>query len=147
MKLQNITKTNSQLILVCIILLTFGLGCKQIRNIYNPPPRPISKSTPQDTGKLTREKAQATIDRFVSGNGKGRITIKGGVREVPAQNAAVVDINMDDYIDNKHGQKRGKPATATFSRYNDGRWSLTVVLMRLPRSYGSIKWTMNIEVQ
>lgn len=144
MKLQNII--NSQLLLICVTLLVFSLGCNKTRNAYNPPP-PRPASTPDNSGQLTTQKAQATIDRFVSGNGRGRITIKGGVREVPAQNAAVVELNMDDYIDNKHGQKRGKTATATFSRYTDGKWALTLIVMRSPTAYWSIKWTMNIEVR
>ena len=107
----------------------------------------VQPSVPGPTS-LTAESAQGTIDRFVELHGSGRIFTRGGVREIPAQNAAVVEINVDDFVDNeKQRVFRGKPARATFSRYTDGRWALTEIYIQLPEAYGFVKWSPTIYVR
>lgn len=113
---------------------------------------PIASSTPNQpttssNGTLTTTSAQAAIDRFVSVNGAGRITIKGGVREISSENGAVAELNLEQFIDSKGRNLTGKPATATFSHYTDGRWALTKVYVRIPESYGYVDYQVVIEVR
>ncbi len=106
-----------------------------------------SSSTSSTSGVLTTEKAQNAVNKFASANGSGRITIKGGVQEIPSQNAAVAKLNVDDFTDKDGKQYKGKEATATFTHYTDGKWVMTKVEISLGAWNGSVKWDTQTTVQ
>lgn len=56
-----------------------------------------SSSSSSDNGKITTEKAQNALDRFVSLSGSGNIRIKGSVREMPAQNSATAELDVSNF--------------------------------------------------
>lgn len=122
---------------LCVILA----GCRSPQSSYSP------SSSASDSGELTTEKAQNAIDRFASANGSGKIRIKGGVQEVPAQNAAIAKVDIDDFTDKKGRNIRGKDAVAKFTHYTDGRWVLTDLEFSLGPWNGSVKLETQISVQ
>lgn len=129
---------------VLSVILT---GCNSAPSYSSSSGSSSSSSSSSDSSKLTTEKAQDAIDRFAKANGTGRIRIKGGVREIPAQNSATAEVDVDEWTDNERRQFKGKPAVAGFSHYSDGRWALTEFVVRLPESYGSVTWKPTIEVR
>jgi len=63
--------------------------------------------------------------------GGGDAKIVGGVREIPAENSAVAELNISNlsYTSSSTGQQHtysGK-GTAIFSRYTDGSWVLSKI--------------------
>jgi len=95
---------------------------------------------------LTTEKAQNAINQFMSNKG-GSLRIRGGVREVPSENSAVAELDIDNFTaDNKIYSGDRWNGKAIFSKYSDGRWSLTKIHLTNPGSYAWQAWDMTIEV-
>jgi len=95
-----------------------------------------------NTGKLTNEKAQSAIQRWMS---SGTVSVQG-IQEVPQENAARVDITFTNFKYNDTGFQRNYsgPAVAIFAHYNDGRW----VLSKISTSQGfNSAWWNNINVE
>jgi hypothetical protein len=102
-----------------------------------------SVSSPPDNGKLTTEKAQITLTRWVS---EGQVEVRG-IQD--SGNAAQADITFTDFhfTLRQDGVPRNYsgPGTAIFKHYNDGRWVLTNV--STSQGYKSIRWdNLNVEV-
>ena len=101
-------------------------------------------STQSLAGTLTNARAQHVLSSFLR---PGQVKVNG-VREIPQQNAAMVDLTITNFVYNLPkndaitayamgpggGQRTysGK-ATATFIHYTDGRW----VLNRIDAPFGS----------
>lgn len=107
-----------------------------------------SSSNPNssDSGKITSEKAQNALDRFVSANGSGSIRIKGGVREIPTQNAATAELDVSNFTNLNGRQFKDGRGIAGFSRYTDGKWSLSEVVI-LYNGFDKQTWTPTIELR
>lgn len=92
-----------------------------------------------DSGKLTNDKAQKTINEWISSNYKGRSSpyrklLSGsaeviGVQELPQQNSGKADVRFINLYFESFGELITCPGTAMFTHYNDGRWVLTSVAM------------------
>lgn len=126
--------------------------------------------------KITTDKAQTAVDKALDFTKKGGNVRVTGVRELPQENAAQVDLQFNGFQYNtdmmgvpisKNQTTPAKPelnspnywqevlkygteqtgtknysgqGTATFKRYNDGRWALTVI------QFNFVSVTANIEV-
>jgi hypothetical protein len=103
----------------------------------------VSSYIDPDAGKLTNEKAQRAIQRWMN---NGTVSVQG-IQEVPQENAAKVDITFHDFHWNDRNwgaRKYSGPAMAVFTHYNDGRW----VLVKLQTSQGfNSTWWDNINVE
>lgn len=108
-----------------------------------------ASSTTQTSMQLTTEKAQDAIDRFVSTNGTGgRLRIRGGVREVPSENAAVAELAVEDFQSNNRLYRDDKwDGQAVFSKFSDGKWTLTQINLKNSSDYASQWWKPVIEVR
>jgi hypothetical protein len=92
----------------------------------------LSVAACTDSGKLTKDKAEATLNRWISSNGSVTVT---GIQEVSQENVAKADLNFSNYkftTQNKNSAYPYKhnysgPGVAIFTHYNDGRWVLTRV--------------------
>lgn len=130
-----------------LILLTLALsgGCGRIGTH---PAMQRQSSTPEPN-LLTTEKAQDAIDRFVSANGTGgRLRIRGGVREVPSENAATADLAVEDFQSgNKIYRDNVWDGTAVFEKFSDGKWTLTQINLKNPSAYATQWWKPVIEVR
>lgn len=127
------------------------IGCSETKTTDSPTsPKPQAAS---DSRNLTQSKAQNALNRWVSGKG-GSVTIQG-IKELPQENSAKVDLRLTNLrwtvraefagvtFNRECGSCQG---IATFSHYNDGRW----VLMNVETLQGaeSGSWTgINIEAQ
>lgn len=124
---------------ILIIVLCFVLGCKVFDRLT---PAPAVKTTPAKDGKLTSEKAQATIERWAN---SGQVTVRG-IQE-SNDNTAQADITFTNF---HYGPKGGGamysgPGIAVFKHYSDGRWVLTGV--STSQGFNSVWWdNLNIEV-
>lgn len=100
---------------------------------------PITTPAPSSDGALTLESAQDAIDRFMSANASGTMRIRGGVREIPSENSAIAEITMDNFRsrDGKfypqttpYGRSLSwTTGKAVFSKYTDGRWVLSQLIV------------------
>ncbi len=96
------------------------------------------------SNSLTTDRAQLALDQWADGNGT---LLVQGIQELPGQNAAKVDFNVEhyewqeQYIGTKRYQGHG---VAIFSHYTDGRWVLTNVSFTNDLL---AKWTANITVE
>lgn len=123
----------SNFIGVLLIACLFVAGCG----------RGSSTSTSStDTGKLTTDKAESTLNRWVSG---GRVAVRG-IQE--SGNAAQADLTFTDFAFTLKGGGGGTytgPGVAVFTHYNDGRWVLTKVATS--QGYKSVRWeNLSVEV-
>lgn len=128
-------------ILVLVLVIVFT-GCNLVE------PKPLGGTPDSSDGKLTVEKAQRTVNK-IKGT-YGALTVKG-IREVPAQNIAIADMQfvnerLDPSMDSRTESYNG-PGYAVFSHYSDGRWVLTTYGRGNGSSAFSLKWTTNIEVK
>lgn len=91
-------------------------------------------------GKLTNEKAQQAVTRWLNGNGTAVVT---GVLEVPQENMAKADVGLSNFVWNSPkndavtaymfgpggaSHTYSGRADAIFAHYNDGRWVLTKIV-------------------
>lgn len=120
---------------VLIISLMSLIGCVRTET--------ASSSSSTDSSKLTTEKAQATLSRWIS---DGQVTVRG-IQEVPKENAAKVDLTFSNFRFKANGSERtySGPGTAIFTHYNDGRWVL--IKVSTEQGFYSVWWNnLNIEV-
>ena len=124
-----------------LVLITLLLACA---------PQPSQTTiTASDTGKITTEKAQAALNQWVTSAGSGQVSIVGGVRELPTENAATAELKLTEltYVSSQTKQTRhySGAGTATFMHYTDGRWVLSKVTVG--DVWANTSWTPNIEVR
>lgn len=141
--------------IVCSVIIVVGFTAlffanrKLSQSAAESTTNPVAASSPSSSSKggaLTVESAQNALDRFANNNGSGQIRIRGGVKEIPAQNSATAELNVDDFY-NKDGRRySNKRGIAGFSRYTDGRWTLTEVVIML-NGFDRITWHPTIEVR
>lgn len=81
------------------------------------------KYTPPGSGSSSCEPSSDAVD-----NNTGVFVVKG-IQELPQENAAQVDIYLDNFRYNSGGSERrySGNGVATFSKYNDGTWILRKV--------------------
>ena len=105
--------------------------------------------TASDTGKITTEKAQRALNQWVTSAGSGQVSIVGGVRELPTENAANADLKLTEltYVSSQTKQTRhySGAGTATFMHYTDGRWVLSKVTVG--DVWANTSWTPNIDIR
>lgn len=108
-----------------------------------------SSSSSSGTGQITTEKAQQALNQWITRAGRGQVTIVGGVREVPAENAATAELKFSNFIYQSNQTKETRnysgPGTATFMHYTDGRWVLNKVVAG--DVWASTSWTPNIDIR
>ncbi len=112
---------------------------------------------PKSHGILTTEAAQDALNRFMSANAKGTMTIRGGVREIPAENSATAEIIMDTFRSNDgkffpettpYGRSLSwTTGKAVFSKYTDGRWVLSEVVIIQDSTGYTGTYKPNIEIR
>ena len=139
-------KENVELILSLEKPETAASSSPPVTGYASPQSTPPPSYSP-DSRTLTADNAQDALNRFASANGSGQIRIKGGVREIPAQNSAVAELDVDGFSDQRGRNYRGKRAVAGFSRYTDGRWSLTEVVIMLDNYFDKTTWKPTIDVR
>lgn len=125
-----------------LLALAIGLtGCKTNSS------SPISVSS--DSGKITTEKAQRALDNWISSAGSGQVSIVGGVRELPTENAATAELKLSNFnyqsTQTKQYRTYSGSGTATFVHYTDGRWVLNKVL--IGDAMRNTSWTPSIEIR
>lgn len=102
-------------------------------------------SSVTDNGKLTKEKAENALNRWIS---EGQVAVRG-IQETGG-NAAQADVTFTDFhYTMKGGSNRGSTYTgagvAVFTHYNDGRWVLTKV--QIGQGFRAVWWNdLNVEV-
>ena len=105
--------------------------------------------TASDTGKITTEKAQKALNQWITSAGSGQVSIVGGVRELPTENAANADLKLTEltYVSSQTKQTRhySGAGTATFMHYTDGRWVLSKVTVG--DVWANTSWTPNIDIR
>jgi hypothetical protein len=132
------------LIALCVVLI----GCRSTESSYSSSSSSpsSSSSSSSDSSKITTEKAQNALDRFASANGSGNIRIKGGVREIPSQNSATAELDVTNFSNNKGRRYNDGRGVAGFSRYTDGKWTLSEVVI-LYNGFDKITYTPTIELR
>ena len=112
------------------------------------PSQPINASS-SDIGKITTEKAQRALNQWVTSAGSGQVSIVGGVRELPTENAANADLKLTEltYVSSQTKQTRhySGAGTATFMHYTDCRWVLSKVTVG--DVWANTSWTPNIDIR
>lgn len=119
-------------------------GYKFIRSESSP--GTTTAQSPQTTNQLSNDKAQNAINKWAGQYSDATVRVVG-IREIPAENSAQVDVSINNlhwnYDNGIITQKMGCSSCsgiATFSHYNDGRW----VLMSIQSQAGG--WnSINIE--
>jgi hypothetical protein len=112
---------------VGIVIVVMILNAVSARSIS---PIPSTVTAPS-VANLTTENGQAALNRWMSiaDPSGGRVTIVGGIREVPSQNIATADVQLSNFHYQSargYGQRLYSGlGTATFVHYTDGRWVLT----------------------
>lgn len=106
-------------------------------------------SAPSDDGRITTEKAQRVLTQWIAAAGSGQVSIVGGVREVPSENAATADLTFSNftYVHSQTNQTRhySGAGKAIFIHYTDGRWVLNKVT--IGDVWANTTWTPNSEVR
>jgi hypothetical protein len=106
-------------------------------------------SSASDAKRITTEKAQQALNQWIAHAGKGQVTIVGGVREVPAENAATAELKFTNFVyqssKTKQALQYSGSGNATFMHYTDGRWVLSKVLAG--DVWTNTTWSPNIEVR
>lgn len=112
-------------------------------------PRSIDIGSSSDSGRITTEKAQQALNQWITSAGSGQVSIVGGVRELPAENAATAELKFSNFIyqssQTKETQNYSGPGNATFMHYTDGRWVLSKVLAG--DVWANTTWSPNIEIR
>ena len=74
--------------------------------------------------------------------------IRGGVREVPSENAAIAELAVEDFQSNNRIYSDDKwSGKAILSKYSDGKWTLTEIALTNSSDYAWQKWRPIIEVR
>jgi hypothetical protein len=123
MKLRVITP-----ILFLMTLLLFQ-ACSNTQSATNTPAN-VQPQSSADSGKLTNEKAQRALDKWMRGEGK---VIIQGIQD--QGNSARADLifqdfkykTRDPFYGNTVNKKFSGSGYAVFTHYTDGRWILTKV--------------------
>lgn len=106
-------------------------------------------SSSSNSGRITTEKAQQVLNQWIGRAGSGQVTIVGGVREVPAENAATAELKFTNFVyqssQTKETRNYSGPGNATFVHYTDGRWVLNKVLAG--DVWANTTWSPNIEIR
>jgi hypothetical protein len=112
-------------------------------------PRSTDIGNSSDSGQITTEKAQQALNQWVTSAGGGQVSIVGGVRELPTENAATADLTLTGLTwqssqtkQTRHYSGAGK---AMFVHYTDGRWVLSKVTVG--DVWANTSWTPNIEIR
>lgn len=125
----------------CVVMVILLLACA------TQPSQQID--IPSDAGKITTEKAQQALNKWVTSAGSGQVSIVGGVRELPTENAATAELKLTEltYVSSQTKQTRhySGAGTATFMHYTDGRWVLSKVTVG--DVWANTSWTPNIEIR
>jgi len=112
-------------------------------------PQSSSSSSSSDAGRITTEKAQQALNQWITQAGKGQVTIVGGVREVPAENAATAELKFTNFVyvssRTKQTLQYSGSGNATFMHYTDGRWVLNKVLVG--DVWTNTTWSPNIDIR
>ena len=108
--------------------------------LYNNPEQMPGLSSCQSS-TLSASCAQRTLSRWIASSGS--VTVSG-VQDVPQQSAALAQITLSDYKYTNMGRQLNYSGsgTASFVRYNDGRWMLT----RVDFAGGQV-WVTNINLE
>lgn len=129
---------------VGLVLAVFLLACTSQSSLQS-----SSSSSSSNAGRITTEKAQQALNQWIARAGSGQVTIVGGVRELPAENAATAELKFDNFVyqssqtkENRHYSGTGN---ATFMHYTDGRWVLSKVVAG--DVWASTSWTPNIDIK
>lgn len=108
-----------------------------------------SSSSSSGAGRITTEKAQQALNQWISRAGSGQVTIVGGVREVPAENAATAELKFTKFVyvssRTKQTLEYSGSGNATFMHYTDGRWVLSKVLAG--DVWTNTTWSPNIDIR
>lgn len=130
-----------RLFTACLVLATGLLACASHSS------QPGSSAS--DAGKITTEKAQQALNQWITRAGSGQVSIVGGVREVPAENAATAELKFTKFVYQSSRTKQtleySGSGNATFMHYTDGRWVLSKVLVG--DVWANTTWSPNIEVR
>lgn len=108
-----------------------------------------TSSSSSSPGRITTETAQQVLNQWIARAGSGQVTIVGGVREVPAENAATAELKFTNFVytssQTKETRNYSGPGNATFVHYTDGRWVLNKVLAG--DVWTNTTWSPNIEIR
>jgi hypothetical protein len=79
--------------------------------------------------KLTSAQADKALKAFCGNNGNIKVI---GIQELPENNAAVVNVQINGCVKTINNQKQAlnEPGIAGFTHYNDGRWVMTEFVIR-----------------
>jgi hypothetical protein len=106
-------------------------------------------SSSSDDSRITTEKAQQALNQWITAAGSGQVSIVGGVRELPSENAATADLTFSNftYVHSQTSQTRhySGAGKAVFMHYTDGRWVLNKVT--IGDVWANTTWTPNSEVR
>jgi hypothetical protein len=111
-------------------------------------PRTIDIPPPSTSGQITTEKAQQALNQWIAAAGGGQVSIVGGVRELPAENAAIADLtvtNLTWQSQTNETRRYSGAGKATFVHYTDGHWALSKVTVG--DVYASTSWSPNMEIR
>lgn len=143
------------MIVLCLFITIWSTSCTQESSSTSPERTSSQPTSAQKNDSLTTDRAQRAIDRFMAANATGTMKIKGGIREIPSENSAVADIVMENFKSND-GQfypqtLRGRSLSwstgvAVFSRFTDGKWVLSQVVIVNDSSGQRGTYKPNIEV-
>ena len=121
------------------LAISFGIRRSSGESVLSP----ITNSSCRGSS-LSQDCAQRTLTRWIAQN--GTVTVDG-VYDGPQQNTAVARMMVSDFLFRVPNRERNYSGagTATFIRYNDGRWMLS----RVDLSGLSGGWItdINMEVQ
>lgn len=143
---------------LCLLFSVWMTGCSRESGSTSPGQTSdfsSPSSTRNDTHTLTTERAQTAIDRFMAANATGTMKIKGGIREIPSENSAVAEVTMENFRSNDgrfYPQTlRGRSLSwstgaVVFSRYTDGKWVLSQIVIVNDSSGQRVTYKPNIEV-
>lgn len=131
---------NNYIYTLLIIGLFVIIGCKG-SGVTTSPIKDDSKVT-TESGKLTTEKAQNTLSRWVK---NGQVTVRG-IQDAK-DNTAKADLMFTNFKYKVDGFDKNYTGvgTAVFTHYNDGRWVLTGVVAG--QGFNSVWWdNLSVEV-
>lgn len=101
------------------------------------------------SGRITTEKAQQVLNQWIARAGSGQVTIVGGVRELPTDNAATAELKFTNFVyqssQTKETRNYSGAGNATFVHYTDGRWVLNKVMAG--DVWANTTWSPNAEVR
>jgi hypothetical protein len=131
---------------VGLVLAVFLLACTAQSSLQS---SGSSSSSSSNAGQITTEKAQQALNQWVARAGSGQVTIVGGVRELPAENAATAELKFTNFVyqssQTKQTRNYSGTGNATFMHYTDGRWVLSKVIAG--DVWASTSWTPNIDIR